>query len=368
MINLDNNATTRLAPEVIELIQKELLEGQGNPSSIHGIGREARAKLTKARREIASFFSCTPQEVLFNSSATEGLNTLIFGSVKPADQVITSAIEHSAVSAPLAELEKKGVSVIRLPCGKEGCVSPSDLRQMIDEKTSLIVIQAVNSETGVINDLEELSDIAYQKRVPFIVDGVAALGKIPLTWFKGISAWCFSGHKIHGPLGVGFSLVRPSFRFTPLIFGGGQEYGKRSGSENVMGCLALAKAVELSFEGLEKRVKSIESLRDFFEESLIKLYPKISVNGLGKRVCNTTNLCFHGMDGETLLMRLDQLNIAASLGSACSTGALQPSKTLLEMGLTQKEALSSLRFSLSRFTTREEIEEALLKFKLLFST
>lgn len=365
MIYLDNNATTQLDPEVVVLMQKELLRHGANPSSIHAWGRESKARVTAARRQIASCFACLPQEVLFHSGATEGLNTLILGSLKSGDHVVLSAVEHPAVEAPISYLEKRGVEVTRLSVGMKGCVSPEDLERACRENTALIAIQAVNSETGVINDLEALSHIALRNGIPFVVDGVAALGKIPFKWYKGISACCFSGHKIHAPPGIGFTLCRSTFRFTSLIFGGGQEYGKRSGSENVIGIVALGRAVESAILNLEENAKKMGALRDYFEAALLS--PHIKVNGQGKRVCNTSNLCFSGVDGETLLMKLDGLGVAASLGSACSAGALEPSRTLLQMGLSQGEALSSLRFSLSRFTTREEIDKALIILKPLFS-
>lgn len=366
MIYLDNNATTQLDPEVVALMQKEILKHGANPSSVHALGREAKAKVTAARRQIASCFACLPQEVLFHSGATEGLNTLILGSLKSGDHVILSAVEHPAVEAPISYLEKLGVEATRLPVGLKGCVSPDDLEKACRENTALIVIQAVNSETGVIHDLEALSHIALRQGIPFVVDGVAALGKLPFKWFKGISACCFSGHKIHAPPGIGFTLCRPTFRFTSLIFGGGQEYGKRSGSENVIGIAALGKAVESAMGNLEEAMLKMGVLRDYFEAELLEAFPNIQVNGQGKRVCNTSNLCFSGVDGETLLMKLDGMGVAASLGSACSAGALEPSRTLLQMGLSQEEALSSLRFSLSRFTTRDEIDRAIQILKLLF--
>ncbi len=338
MIYLDNNATTQVLPEVLDVILSELSGGPANPSSSHFFGREAKKKLSAARELIAAYLKAKPQEILFTSGGTEGLNLLL----RPAkEHIITSNVEHSAVYRTLQG------DITYLPVGTYGAVTPEAVKAAITDKTTLIVLSAANNETGVKTNIEAIGNIALQANIPFIVDGVALLGKEHFTIPPGVSAMVFSGHKIHAPKGIGFIYVRSNFKLEPLLTGGDQEFSKRAGTENLAGILGLAKAVELINPG------KMETLRDYFED---QLKGKIEINGTGPRICNTSNLSFTGVDGETLLIGLDQAGIAASHGSACASGALEPSRILQNMGLPRPRVLSSLRFSLSRFTTQQEID------------
>jgi cysteine desulfurase len=355
-IYLDNNATTALAPEVLETMHIALASGPANPSSIHSFGREAKAKLLHSRDIIASYFGVKTKELIFTSGGTEALNFLLKGTIQylPKGKILTSSIEHSSVEATLSSLEKEGWTVERLPVGSTGAIDKKTIESAIDETIKLLIFSAVNSETGVKAPIDEIATLSVLRGIPLIVDGVAWLGKEPISLHPGISGIAFSSHKIHGPKGIGLAIVRPSLKVAPLLSGGAQEGGRRAGTENLEGIIGFAKAIELL-----KTVQhdTIANMRDHFEQLLIEGCGA-QVNGQGNRVCNTSNLYFPGIDGETLLIQLDLAGIAASHGSACSAGAQEPSRVLLNMGYSEKVARSSLRFSLSRYTTKEEIESA----------
>lgn len=359
-IYLDNNASTPLDPHVLKAMIENLEGCYGNPSSLHSFGQASRNLLVKAKQEIASFFGVKPNEIVFTSGATEGLNTLIKGVMElyPSGHIISSSVEHAAVHTVLNELEKKGHPVTRLPVGPEGNVSLDLLKEAIRENSKLVVLMAVNNETGAKTNIGKLARYLEKTDIPFLVDGVALLGKEPFYLHSGVSAICFSGHKIHGPKGVGFSIIRNSLKYKPLIIGGEQQNAKRGGTENLTGIIALAEAIrqiELQKGSFEK----MKELRDLFEQSLMDIITDISINGTGDRIGNTTNLCFKGVDGESLLACLDMEGIAASHGSACSSGALEPSRVLINMGLSRADARSSIRFSFGRFNTEEEVRIAI---------
>lgn len=362
-IYLDNNATTQLDPEVALVIEKDLRSPPSNPSSVHSFGREAKVKLLKARTYLASFFGVKAQEVLFTSSGTESMSLLLKGLIDPKNSphILTSNIEHSCVHKTLLELESKGCKVSFLPAESKGFVSLSQIQEALTPETKFLVFSAANSETGVKIDLKEIADFAQSHNLALLIDGVAQLGKDPFPLYPGILGAGFSAHKFHGPKGVGFILLRsnPKFRLTPLFMGGGQEYGLRSGTENLTGILALEEALRQVEIHLPVSFKEMLRLRNKFESHLSKNFPALQINGSGERVCNVSNLCFPGIDAETLLIQLDLYGIAASQGSACSSGALEPSRILTNMGLSQVLARSSIRFSLSRFTTEKEIDRAL---------
>jgi cysteine desulfurase len=369
-IYLDNNATTALDPQVFTLLSHTLQHSFGNPSSIHSFGQEAKALLVKARQTLADICSVRSQEILFTSTATEALNLLIrgfFGS-RPSGHMITSKGEHAAVFRTVEHMQAQGVDVTFLDIGAYGAPTPESLQQAIRPETRLICLMAANNETGVCSDIEAYADIAARFQIPLIVDGVALFGKKALSPHPGISAIAFSGHKFHGPKGVAFAVIRKGLKLCPCIIGGEQEYGLRAGTENLPAIVAMAEAAIIAQRSLEQSCLHMQTLRDYFEERVKALLPTISINGQGPRVANTSNICFEGCDGEALLMYLDLHGVAASLGSACSSGAIEPSRVLLEMGLTRRQALSSLRFSLSRFTTKEEIDRTvalLSKFQVL---
>ena len=326
-----------------------LSSSPANPSSPHAFGRSARASLQTARQTVADFFHVSPKQVIFTSGGTEGLNSCL----KKEGHLITSEIEHAAILKPLSDYPH----VTYLKVDAWGAPLPEKLEAAITPHTRQIILSAANNETGVKSDLKALSEIARSHHIPLIIDGVALLGKGDVVIPSGVAAIAFSSHKIHGPKGVGCLILNATHPFIPLIKGGGQEHGLRSGTENLAGIIGFARALELlsSHDYLK-----MQHLRDYFESSL----PHISLNGLGPRVSSVSNLAFEGCDGETLLIDLDRHGIAVSHGSACSTLALEPSHVLLKMGYPKKRVLSSLRFSLSRLTTQDELNytiERLLK-------
>lgn len=345
-IYLDNNATTCLAKEVIVFLKEEIEVGYGNPSSIHSFGQEARNKLTKARRQIADFLGIKPSELIFTSGGTESANMILRG-LSPG-HLITSSVEHSCVF----KTASLWPDVTFLQTGPYGAVTAEQVEQAIKPTTRLIALMAVNNETGVKTDIQAIAKVAERHSIPFFVDAVALIGKEPFSFPNGVSAFSFSGHKFHALKGVGGLAVRSSLKWASLITGGEQEMGKRGGTENMLGILSLAKACTLAPSA------SIERLRNQFESLIQNALPDVFINGEGPRIGNTSNLSFLGVDGESLLMNLDLHGIAASHGSACSSGSLEPSRILLNMGLSHARAESSIRFSLSRFTTEEEILEA----------
>lgn len=357
-IYLDNNSTTPIAPEVKEAIEAYLKEGQANPSSVHHFGQVARGRLNHARAQIAKTLNVKPDEICFTSGATEGLHMVIKGKLDliHGGHVITSGIEHAAVHNLLMHYEKIGKSITFVPVGEEGSVSPGDIEKAIREDTKLIVVMAVNNETGVINPIDEIAKIAKKYQIPLVVDGVALLGKGDVKVPAGVSAMCFSGHKLHAPAGIGFVVLRAPFKVPPMLVGGPQELGRRAGTENMIGIVGMAKAVEMLQGLLPEAVEKMRGLRDRLENALKEKLKGIVINGTGERICNTSNIAFEGVDGESLLMNLDQEGIAVSHGSACSSGALEPSRILLSMGLPMSLARASLRFSVSRYNTIEEID------------
>lgn len=356
-IYLDNNATTAVSPKVIEAMIEELSGPASNPSSIHSFGQKARQKLMRARETAANFFGCNLQDILFTSGGTEGMNILIRSAAQafPKGQIITSTIEHSCVDLTLAQLAHEGWEIIALPPGEKGFVDASQVKEVLSENTRFIVLAAVNNETGVKCPIGAIGRLALKWEIPLLVDGVAWLGKESFTLHQGIAGIAFSAHKIHGPKGVGFAVVRSHLRLSPLLTGGPQEYGRRAGTENLAGIVGAAAALDELRAELPISTAHMSAMRDKLEKGLIEKCGAI-VNGTGERVCNTLNVSFPGIDGETLLIQLDQAGIAASHGSACSAGAMEPSRVLLNMGLPHERVGSSLRFSLSRYTSLEEID------------
>lgn len=353
MIYLDNNGTTFLDPKVFEAMEPILKGEMGNPSSIHRYGQKSRASLAKATKEVAAFFGVQTHEVVFTSGATEALNMVIRSLPKGA-HIITSSLEHPAVMEPL---KFTGCEVSYLdPYPGKGAITLSQIEEALCSSTRAIVVMAANNETGVKTDLEPIAAFAQNKGLVLIVDGVAVLGKEKWPIPKGVSAACFSGHKIHGPTGIGVAIIRRSMKVHPLIFGGPQQHGMRGGTENLPGIVGFAKALTLFNES----EKDVAALRDYLEEGLLARLSGVVINGRGEpRLCNTCNCAFEGVEGDALLMQLDLAGVAVSLGSACSSGSIEPSRVLLNMGINSQIARNSIRISLSRFTTREEIERAL---------
>lgn len=356
-IYLDNNATTGVDPRVLDAMMDDLSGIPANPSSVHHFGQEARKQITRARQAISGALHVKPHELIFTSGGTESLNMILRGfSGFSGGHILTSNVEHSAVFNTLQALEKKGAKVTYLPAGLWGAVRLEQIEEAIRKETKLIVLSAVNNETGVKIDLEKIANLAKQASIPFVVDGVSLLGKEPFKIHDGISAMAFSGHKLHAPKGIGLAYIRSHFKLDPLFTGGDQEFAKRAGTENLSGILGLAKAVELLKNELPEATQRMQKLRDRLIEGLMEKLGNIVVHGQGPRIANTANISFPGAEGESLLMKLDLEGIAVSHGSACSSGALEPSRILRNMGIPADIARSSLRFSLSRFTTQEEID------------
>jgi cysteine desulfurase len=335
-----------------------------NPSSVHWFGREAKSLLYTARQQSASFFKAKPEEIIFTSGGTESLN-LMLRSLSPKGHLITTAIEHSAAYRPIQKLEADGLQVTYLPVGLWGAPLAELVSSAIRSDTQAIVFSASNGETGVKIDLEAISKLAEKHQIPLLIDAVSYIGKEPLSLFPGISGVALSGHKFHAPKGIGLLYLRSSFKLKPLLTGGNQEYQKRAGTENLSGILGLAEALKILEESQREISEQILNLRLHFENGLKREVGDLIIHGEGPRISNTSNIAFLGVDGETLLMHLDLAGIAASHGSACSSGALEPSRVLMQMGVDKKTAKSSVRFSLSRDNTREEIDEAIDKCKAI---
>jgi cysteine desulfurase len=363
-IYLDNNATTALDPRVFKAMLQDLSGPPTNPSSIHWFGRQAKTLLLSAREQVASFFDARPDEILFTSGGTESLNTLLRG-LSPKGHIVTTNIEHSAIYQTLQALQSPHFEVSYLSVGPWGAPLADQVLQALRPHTTAIILSLVNSETGVKIDLDSIAAIAQMRGIPLFLDAVALIGKEPLPSHPGISAIALSAHKFHGPKGIGALYLNRKQKLPPLITGGPQENNRRGGTENLAGILGLAEALRIVQEGQIEITETLKNLRDHLEVNLLREIPDLLVNGDGPRISNTTNLAFLGVDGETLLMHLDLAGIAASHGSACSSGAIEPSRVLTNMGFDRKRARSSIRFSVSRQNTREEIDVAIDKIATL---
>ena len=359
---LDNNSTTPVSPEVLEAMLPCFSESFGNASSIHGCGRRALANVKLARERVAALLDCMPTEVVFTSGGTEGDNLALKGMMKPGGHIIVSAIEHSAILSTCAWLEKIGCEVTRVGVNGNGQVDPEAVRQALRANTTLISIMMANNETGVLQPVEEIGRIAAEADVWFHTDAVQAAGKVPISVKKiGCDLLTISAHKIHGPQGTGALFVR---RGTPLqnqLHGGHQERGRRPGTENVAGIAGLGRACEIARRGFEDgSVERIGALRDRLEAAVVSAVPLTRINGKdAPRVPNTTNILFEHVGGDALVMALDELGVAASRGAACTAGESDPSSVLMAMGLTGEQSRSSLRFSLGKQNTAEEIEHVI---------
>lgn len=357
-IYLDNNATTVIDPLVAASMTEVMLAGPCNSSSVHSFGQKANSLLSDSRRVISTYLGVKPREFIFTSGGTEAINLFIRGFCMTEEKghIISSDVEHSAVYKTVQAMEKAGWDVTYVPVGEVGATSAEVVEEAIRPETKLIALMAVNNETGVRTDVEGIARVAAARGIVFFVDGVAWMGKEVVSLPIGVSGAAFGGHKFHGPLGSGLLVLKESI--TPLITGGGQEFGRRAGTENLPAVVGLAKAVGLLKELLPESVMRMKQLRDRFEEGIRAAGVAVEVNGSGIRICNTSNLFFEGVDGESLLIALDQAGVAASHGSACASGALEPSRILLKMGFPLERANSSLRFSMSRMTTEDEVERA----------
>jgi cysteine desulfurase len=361
-VYLDNNASTPLLPEVFEAMKPYYLEKFGNASSIHRFGQQARAAVESARQSVAELLNARPAEIVFTSGGTEADNLGIFGFTRRGDHVITSTIEHSAVLNSCRHLEETGCEVTCIGVNGRGEINPEDVRAALRPNTRLITIMMANNETGVLQPVEEIGRIAAEAEVFFHTDAVQAAGKVPVDVRKiQCDALSISGHKIHGPQGTGALFVRKGTLLQPMIFGGKHERQRRAGTENLPGIVGLGKAAAISQQWLESGgAPAMANLRDRLESGLLSRVSEAGINGLGApRTPNTTSIYFDGLEGEALVIALDLKGLAVSSGAACSSGAIEPSHVLLAMGLPRARARCSLRISLGKQTTEEDIAFAL---------
>jgi cysteine desulfurase len=361
-IYLDNNATTPVLPEVLEAMRPYFGEHFGNASSIHHHGQETRAAVERARDSVASLLGCRAAEVVFTSGGTEGDNLAIAGLTGAGDHVITSSVEHHAVLHACKHIEETGCDVTYVPVDGRGLVDPDDVRRALRSNTKLISIMMANNETGVLQPVEEIGKIAAEADVNFHTDAVQAAGKVPIDVKQiGCDVLSISGHKMHAPQGVGALFVRRGTRLQPLFYGGRHERSRRAGTENVPGIVGLGKAAELAMQGFENDDdKKMSTLRDRLQQGILAQVEEAAVNGDGAaRVPNTVNTYFDHIEGEAMVISLDLKGLAVSTGAACSAGAIEPSHVLLAMGLRADRARASVRFSLGKQNTAEDIDLAL---------
>ncbi len=360
-IYFDNNATTKVADEVLREIRPLFCELYGNPSSMHTFGGQIGRKIKKAREQVAALLGCDPAEVIFTSGGTESDNAAIKGAIAAAPnkrKVITTRVEHPAVLAVCRDLENLGYTVVEIGVDKQGRLDLAELEAQIDDNTAIVTIMYANNETGTIFPVEEIARSVTDKGVVFHTDAVQAVGKIPLDLSKSrIDLLSLSGHKLHAPKGIGVLYVRKGTRLSPFMLGGHQESGRRAGTENVPGIAGLGKACELAAENIELENTRVKKLRDKLEKAILESCPDCRINGDPKnRLPNTTNISFEYIEGEAILLMLDRFGICASSGSACTSGSLEPSHVLRAMGVPFTAAHGSIRFSLSRYNTEHEID------------
>ncbi len=360
-IYLDNNATTKVAPEVFEKIKPFFCDLYGNPSSMHTFGGQVGTSIRKAREQVAELLGCNPAEIIFTGCGTESDNTAIKGvvaAVPDKQKIITTRVEHPAVLAVCRDLESHGYTVVELPVDNSGRLDLNQLEDEIDDDTVLVTIMYANNETGNIFPIEKIAQIAADRGVVFHTDAVQAVGKIPMKLSESnIDMLSISGHKLHAPKGIGVLYVKKGTRLMPFMMGGHQEAGHRAGTENVPGIIGLGKACEMAAKNIEQENNRVRYLRDKLETVILKTCPDCQVNGdRENRLPNTTNISFEYIEGEAILLMLDKHGICASSGSACTSGALEPSHVLRAMGVPFTAAHGSIRFSLSRYNTEEEID------------
>ncbi|MDP2752940.1 MAG: cysteine desulfurase NifS [Nitrospirota bacterium] len=363
-IYFDNNATTPVAPEVLDEMLPYLKELYGNPSSMHTFGGQLHRKVEDARIKVAQLIGAEPEEIIFTSCGTESDNTAIMSaaeSLPNKKHIITTRVEHPAVLNFCKHLARKGFRVTFLPVNNYGQLNIDELLKVIDEDTALVSIMYANNETGVIFPIAEIAKLLKERRILFHTDAVQAVGKIPIDVKKlPVDMLSLSGHKLHAPKGVGALYVRKGTRFYPFIIGGHQERGRRAGTENVASIIGLGKACELAGKNLTEEITYLKGLRNKLETALLKSCPDVRINGdINNRLPNTTNLSFEYVEGEAILLRINEYGICASSGSACTSGSLEPSHVLRAMGIPFTAIHGSIRFSLSRYNTEAEIDRVI---------
>jgi cysteine desulfurase len=360
-VYLDNNATTPVLPEVLDAMRPYFSEHFGNASSIHHHGQETRAAVERARESVADLLGCRSSEIVFTSGGTEGDNLAIFGLAHAGDHVITSTIEHHAVMNACKHLAEKGCDVTSIPVDGRGRIDPDDVKRALRPMTKLITIMTANNETGVLQPVDEIGKVAAEADVYFHTDAVQAAGKVPLDVKKiGCDLLTISGHKIHAPQGIGALYVRRGTLLEAMLYGGSHERSRRAGTENVPGIIGLGKAAEIALAAFARGDdKKMADMRDHLERELLQLEAS-GLNGDGApRVPNTANIYFDYVEGEALVIALDLKGLAVSTGAACSSGAIEPSHVLTAMGLRPDRARASIRFSLGKQNTVDDVEFAL---------
>jgi cysteine desulfurase len=360
-IYLDNNATTRVAPEVLETMLPYFDRLYGNPSSMHFFGGQVARKIREARALVAALIGAQPEEILFTSCGTESDNAAIRSALAANPQkrhIVTSRVEHPAIRALCAHLAGEGYRVTELPVDSEGRMDMHLYERSLTRDTAVVSLMWANNETGVLFPVQRAAELARERGIPLHTDAVQAVGKIPIAMqTNAINMLSISGHKLHAPKGVGVLYVRKGTRFSPFLIGGHQEKERRGGTENTPGIIGLGKACELAAQNMETENTRVKQLRDKLENELLARIPSSRVNGdRSRRLPNTTNISFEFVEGEGILLMMDEFGICASSGSACTSGSLQPSHVLRAMGVPFTMAHGSIRFSLSIYNTEEEID------------
>ena len=361
MIYLDNAASTKIHDDVLDSMIPYLKEQYGNPSSIHRYGRMAHKAIEKARKQIASLINADTSEILFTSGGTESNNTVLNGVAmkNPSSKIITSMIEHDAILEPCKKLSQNGFDVEYISVDNYGMINPVDIENTISEKTSLVSIMFGNNEVGTIQPISEIAKICSKHNVLFHTDAVQAVGKVPINVKElSIDLLSISSHKLYGPKGIGALYIKNGINLDPVILGGGQEHGLRSGTENVANIVGFGKACEIAKNNLSENISHTKKLRDILVEKVLNEIPKVTLNGhLQSRLPNNAHFTFLGVNGEDLIIKLDENGIAASTGSACSVNTQKASHVLESMGFSLEQITGSLRLTMGIFNDQKEIEQ-----------
>ncbi len=364
---MDNAATTEIHENVLKEMIPFLKEHYGNPSSMHRLGRVSNKAVKKVRKQIADLISADPEEILLTSGGTESNNTVLYGitHANQGNHIITSSIEHEAILEPCKKLEKEGFEITYLPVNREGLVNPVDFKQSIKENTCLASIMFANNEVGTIQPIREISKICQEKKIFFHTDAIQAIGKVNINVKGlGVDLMSISSHKINGPKGVGALYIRKGIPMEPFIVGGGQENGLRSGTANVAGQVGFGKACQLAKENLEKNIIHFKNLRDTLVSKVLEEIPHVTINGHPeKRIPSNAHFSFLGVNGEDLIIKLDEEGIAASTGSACSVKTQKESHVLKSMGFSHDQIAGSLRLTVGTSNTILEIEKTVITLK-----
>ncbi|MDR3566980.1 MAG: cysteine desulfurase NifS [Syntrophobacteraceae bacterium] len=372
-VYMDNNATTSVAPEVVEAMLPYFHELYGNPSSMHSFGGQVMKEVRKAREQVSALLGASPEEIVFTSCGTESDNTAIHSALSrhpDKKHIVTSRVEHPAIRAVCAQLATQGYRVSELPVDAEGRLDLEQYKRALTPDTALVSLMWANNETGVIFPLEKAAEIARERNILFHTDAVQAVGKIAIDLAKTpIDMLSLSGHKLHAPKGIGVLYLRKGTKFSPFLLGGHQERGRRGGTEATSSIIALGVAAELALKNLEMENTFVKGLRDRLENAILSIVPNTKVNGdRTNRLPNTSNISFEFVEGEGILLMMDQYGICASSGSACTSGSLQPSHVLRAMGIPFTMAHGSIRFSLSIYNTEDEIDFVIEKLPPIIET